>query len=231
MKIALVIFLCIVATSVQATIKEDLANTELSLIDVFHNALANDTDIKTTITEMIRQSTSARQVVSTAIAVSPGSIDQIIQSALEMNVPAEDIAGFCRTALTVREVEQIVVSILRQTDVEPEMVLSTCMSVVPESEIANMLATALQNVKEDMYARVISSVYESISADVDPLPLMSLGIANSGVWETLEDLNNNEIFDVLENSISDVSLNLRDIVSEPVSVEVLILEEVAASGS
>jgi len=117
---------------------------------------------------------------------------------------------------------------LRHEEVEPESILGTCIAAIPEEEIARMVATALQNVEVEQYDEVISVVYESLDLmGLDPIPLMSEGLARSGIWQTLEDLNRNGIVDPLENSLERVTLTTREFgVEDPEAVEVVERQEV-----
>lgn len=181
-KTAMIIAIGIFATLAQATVTDDLKNTELSLIDIIQRAIANSVSIETVVSDAIHASPlQSSSIIGAAIAVTPGSIASIVETAIEAGVGAEAIAQHCKSALTTNEVEQIVISSMR-ANVTPEPIIRTCIAVVPEDGVAKLVALALANADESFYDRIITSAFDGMdSFDTSAMSLVATGVVQSGI--------------------------------------------------
>jgi hypothetical protein len=181
-KLSVFVVLCILTTTSSASIKDDLQDVTLSLIDVVHRALLRESSFEDVVVDVLEaKPDKAAQVVAAAIAVSPGSISDIVEIALAHGVNPEVIAQHCRSALTLFEIEQIVTSSMK-AKARPESILGTCLAVVPEQELSRMLASALTSAESSMHTRIVESVYDvAETMDFDAINLVEEGILLSGV--------------------------------------------------
>lgn len=193
-KATTVIAILMFTTLAQATVTDDLKNTELSLIDIIQRAIASSISIETVISDVIHASPAqSSSIIGAAIAVTPGSIASIVETAIEAGARAEVIAQHCNSALTTNEVEQIITSAMRAR-VRPEPFIRTCMAVLPEDAIERILALALVNADESFYDRIITSAFDTLNSfETNAMSLVANGLAQSGVTIDGYDMGNEQL--------------------------------------
>ncbi len=192
-KAAVVVMFGMYATLTQATVIDDLKSANLTLIDIIQRAIDSNISIETVVSDAIEASPERlSSIIGAAIAVTPGSIAGIVETALEAGAKSEVIAQHCKTALTTKEVGQIVTSLMRAKS-RPEPILSTCIAVVPEDAIARLLALALANADESYYDRIIASAFDTVdSLEMNAISLVSKGLAQSGITIDGQELANEQ---------------------------------------
>ncbi len=174
------------ALSTGATLRQDLVNPELTMIDVVQRALQSGTDIGTVVTESLAtRPDKASTVLGAAIAVSPGAIDTIVETALRLGTEEETVAQQCRTALTTSEISQVIVTSMRER-ARPEPIISTCILMIPQAEVPPMVREALANAPTEMHQRIITAAFGSLGEDPDTIVLVSDDLVSALAEGTLE---------------------------------------------
>ena len=103
----MVIAILMFATLAQATVTDDLKNTELSLIDIIQRAIANSISIETVISDVIHASPAqSSSIIGAAIAVTPGSVASIVETAREAGDGGESIAKYFNDEFRTIDVQQ-----------------------------------------------------------------------------------------------------------------------------
>ena len=200
-----------------------LASITLSeSIQTFHVALDLGTPLERVLRDELGDHYSdARVVLTGAIASTPGDVADIIRIAIDEGVLADDIAAQCETMLNQRQlIELIRVSLGERID--PAPVIRRCFIYVPNSEVSDLLALAINNSTPGQIERVLEAAFQALSTEVaDPFALVKEGVLRSNAF-TVEGIEYAEEVDDLVTEI-----RLQDVLEVVVAEEGNNIDEIA----
>ena len=124
----------------------------------------------------------AFEILSSAVARSPGSIRQIILVAIQEGVLPNDIAAQCETSLTGEELRTLIATALNER-IDGIPIIKRCLPLVEEHEVAGLLALAINNSVPGQNELLLQVAYNTLSSSyADPFQLVKAGVLQSNAF-------------------------------------------------
>ena len=151
------IFLLTLATQVQAAalierhatiIAAQQASASGSLLAFVKNGLETEPD-------------AAEDIIGAAVVASPGTLEEIVRTALRAGATPAQVAKQCQTSLTAAGIENLVTTAL-QEKADPEPIMRACLEAMPEGARYELVTSALRSVDATSYEAVIIAAYEAM---------------------------------------------------------------------